>query len=262
LLRRDTALKWLAGGLVFWLLDSLLLMLSQQMAFGAAFLSEVSPGRLLLRLVVLAILFFPLLNSFLKRIGSEKHLQTQNWPYGHAADLWYGAPASPQKSKRLLFYALRLAAALRLNAHEQDKLRRLCYCYDLGVFAIDADRSNTVEWERHIQLGAKIAAQFRMLEVIVPLILAHEEYYNGSGYYCLSGKRIPVQCRILQVVLMFDQVTGGKRPKRKAQLVEALDELTFYAGTVLDPELVRLFQNLMLRPRLEQEEREELLNMS
>ena len=259
MLRSGTAIKWLAGGLAFWLLDSVWLVLSQQTSFTAALLSEVSLPRLLVRLAVLTVLLFPVLNSLLKRAGSRQGLQ--GWPYEHANDLWFGAPASPQKSKRLLFYALRLATALRLNAYEQDKLRRLCYCYDLGMFAIDADRSNDADWERHIQLGAQIAGQFRMLEVIVPLILAHEEYYNGSGYYCLSGSRIPVQCRILQVVLMFDQATGGKRPKRKAELAEALDELTLYAGTVLDPELVGLFQHLMRRPHLEQEEREQLLNM-
>lgn len=258
--RRWASPVWLALGAAIWLGDCALVMLSQKLTFTEALWSGPSAGRLLIRLLVVVVCLFPALNHTFWHWGWRKELKS--WQQGHFADIWQGAPDSTEKSKRILFYALRIANALRLSSYEQDKLRRLCYCYDLGMFVVDGRcQQQALDWERHIQLGARIAGNFRLLETIVPLILTHEEYYNGSGYYCLSGSRIPIQCRILQVALLFDHACGGKRPKRKAALEEALLELSYYAGTVLDPELVIVFQRLMRRPHLEQEEQEQILNL-
>lgn len=231
---------YIMGGAFLWLLDSAYFVFFRRFTLEDALWGGVDPLRLLIRLAVEALLLIAALIHI--RNSSQLKEEINYWPQTPDEELWQGSPYSADKGKRLLFFSLKLAMALRLNKHQQDKLRRLCYCYDIGLFQAAEDAPG-----EHIELGAEIASHFRSLQGIVPLILAHEEYYNGSGYYCLAGERIPVQCRILQVVLMFDNLHQGVVGQGGIPYMAALQELSYYAGTMLDPELVALFQKLMRR---------------
>jgi hypothetical protein len=229
---------YIAGGAFLWILDSAYFVFFRRFTLVEALWSGLEPWRLLVRLAVEALLLIMALVHIRRTAFFKEELSY--WPQTPNEELWQGSPYSEDKGKRLLFFSLKLAIALRLNNRQQDKLRRLCYCYDIGLF-------KTVEDEpgEHIELGADIAAHFKILQDLVPLILAHEEYYNGSGYYCLAGERIPIQCRILQVVLMFDNLHRGIDGRSALPYAVALHELSYYAGTMLDPELVALSQKLM-----------------
>lgn len=231
---------YIMGGSCLWLLDAAFFVFFRELTLREALWGGVEPSRLLIRLTVEAVLLIVALRH-MQLITTHKE-EMNYWPQTPDEELWYGSPYSPDKGKRLLFFSLKLAIALRMNPHAQDKLRRLCYCYDLGLF----NQAEAAAGE-HIELGAAIATHFTSLQSIVPLIRAHEEYYNGSGYYCLAGQRIPIQCRILQVVLMFDNLHQGSREQVGMGYSAALEELSYYAGTMLDPELVELFQRLMRR---------------
>jgi hypothetical protein len=200
----------------------------------------LDPLRLLIRLTVEALLLIVALIHIRRSAHYKEELNY--WPQTPNEELLQGSPYSVDKGKRLLFFALKLAIALPLSKRQQDRLRRFCYCYDIGLF----NAGENVPGE-HIELGAEIVAHFKNLQDIVPLILTHEEYYNGSGYYCLAGERIPIQCRILQVVLMFDNLHRGEEGRAALSYAAALQELSYYAGVMLDPELVALFQKLMRR---------------
>ncbi|MCL1906087.1 MAG: hypothetical protein FWG06_03655 [Clostridiales bacterium] len=231
---------YIMGGAFLWLLDSAYFVFFCRFTMEEALWSGLEPVRLLIRLAVEALLLLAALMHI--RHASLFKEELQYWPQTPGEELWHGSPYSADKGKRLLFFSLKLAIALRLNKRQQDKLRRLCYCYDMGLFRAAEDATG-----EHIELGAEIAAQFKNLQDLVPLILAHEEYYNGSGHYCLAGQRIPLQCRILQVALMFDDLHKGMASRPALPYMAALQELGYYAGTMLDPELVALFQKLMRR---------------
>lgn len=81
---------------------------------------------------------------------------------------------------------------------------------------------------------------------VADLILKHHEWYNGEGYPLnLKGEEIPAECRILAIVDAYDAMTGD-RPYRKAMTAEeAVRELVRCGGTQFDPELVRLFLELL-----------------
>ena len=231
---------YIMGGTLLWLLDSAYIVFFHRLTLEEALWSGLDPLRLLIRLAAEALLLIAALVHIRRSAQFKEELNY--WPQTPNEELYQGSPYSVDRGKRLLFFALKLAIALPLNKRQQDKLRRLCYCYDIGLFSA----AEGVPGE-HIELGAEIAAHFKNLQDIVPLILAHEEYYNGSGYYCLAGEKIPVQCRILQVVLMFDNLQRGVEGRSALSYAAALQELGYYAGTMLDPELVALFQKLMRR---------------
>jgi putative nucleotidyltransferase with HDIG domain len=118
---------------------------------------------------------------------------------------------------------------------------------------------STEEWvimRCHPAWGAEILAQGEGFEVARRIARWHHENIDGSGYPDgLRGDRIPLEARIVRIADAFDAMTHP-RPYQPARAIEwALEELDRYAGTQFDPELARLFIELVrkdagLRDRL------------
>ncbi|MFN2614147.1 MAG: HD-GYP domain-containing protein [Actinomycetota bacterium] len=101
------------------------------------------------------------------------------------------------------------------------------------------------EWEvmkTHPIIGATILQQIPFLRPAIPIVEAHHEQWDGSGYpRGLKGNEIPVPARIFSVVDTFDAMTSD-RPYRRAMSVEAaLEEILKAAGTQFDPEVAAAF---------------------
>jgi putative nucleotidyltransferase with HDIG domain len=108
------------------------------------------------------------------------------------------------------------------------------------------------EWaqmKQHPEIGARIVAPVKKLENVAPLIQAHHEYYNGTGYpQGLKGEQIPLGARILTIVDAFSAMTDPKRLYYTARTREdAVRELRSRKGIQFDPALVEVFVDLMER---------------
>ena len=77
---------------------------------------------------------------------------------------------------------------------------------------------------------------------LVPVIAAHHERLDGSGYgQGLAGDAIPLEARILAVADAYDAMTS-ERPYRAAMSHEAAaDQLLQGCGTQFDDEVVAAF---------------------
>ncbi len=105
------------------------------------------------------------------------------------------------------------------------------------------------EWQvmrTHPLVGAQIVAPIAFLRGAVELVRHHHERFDGSGYPDgLSGERIPLAARVFAVADSFDAMTSD-RPYRSAMGVErALAEVQGGAGTQLDPQIVRVFVQMI-----------------
>ena len=101
--------------------------------------------------------------------------------------------------------------------------------------------------QRHCEIGYRIAQASTDLLPIADWILRHHEWWNGEGYPLgIQGERIPSACRIVAIADAYDAMTND-RPYRKAISHDAaLEELKKYAGIQFDPELVRIFTQILL----------------
>jgi HD-GYP domain-containing protein (c-di-GMP phosphodiesterase class II) len=86
---------------------------------------------------------------------------------------------------------------------------------------------------------------------ILPIILAHHEKFDGSGYNDASGEGIPLEARVLTVADVYDSLTSD-RPYRKAMSpFEAKDIIIKGSGTEFDPKVVKAFVKAFTRGEME-----------
>jgi len=101
---------------------------------------------------------------------------------------------------------------------------------------------------RHPEIGARILRNIDVLRDVAPVILHHQERFDGvqegefPGYPAgLRGEEIPLGARIIAVVDAFDAMTTD-RPYRQALVVqEAVAVLRAESGKQFDPLVVDTF---------------------
>ena len=90
--------------------------------------------------------------------------------------------------------------------------------HDIGKLAIDESllkkpgKLTPEEFEivkKHPEIGYKILAPVTMLAPVAPMVLYHQEWFNGKGYpEGLSGEEIPLGARIVAVLDAWAAMTS------------------------------------------------------
>jgi HD-GYP domain-containing protein (c-di-GMP phosphodiesterase class II) len=131
--------------------------------------------------------------------------------------------------------ALRWAAPL----HDVGKVRiRPQLLGKAGPLTLD----EVAEIRGHPAAGARLVIEMRRFHDALPYVLFHHERWDGGGYPAgLSGRRIPIEARILAIADAFDAMISP-RPYRHALAHDhALAEVEAGAGTQFDPVAAELF---------------------
>jgi len=153
---------------------------------------------------------------------------------------------------RVQGYAMGLARALDVtDATTLQAIEAAALLHDTGKIAIPEHilnkpgRLSPVEFETmksHVDVGAEILSSIDFPYPVVPIVEAHHENWDGSGYpRGLRGEAIPIGARILGVVDCFDALTSD-RPYRPALGEEdAIAIVMERRGTFYDPAVVDTF---------------------
>ena len=164
-------------------------------------------------------------------------------------------PYTHGHSERVTEYALMIADALQLEERERQKLKYAATLHDIGKIGIagrvlNKPGSLTDEEYSHVkthpELGDSIIEPVEFLQGPRPIILHHHEHYDGKGYPVgLKGKDIPLCARILSVADAFEAMRSDRPYRRALPLEKARRELMRNAGTQFDPEIVKIFLELL-----------------
>ncbi len=164
-------------------------------------------------------------------------------------------PYTHGHSTRVTDYSVAMAEEMGLPGYEVDIIRNAGILHDVGKIGIREDilqkpgrltAEETREMRDHPLIGVRILQSVRLLEPVLPLVYHHQEKYDGSGYpEGLAGDIIPLGSRIIAVADAFEAMTSD-RPYRAALPIQvARDEVERLAGTQFDPQVVRVFLNLL-----------------
>ena len=166
--------------------------------------------------------------------------------------------------QRFQVYADGLARAMAIDDDDIRGIKTAALLHDIGNLAVPEHilgkpgaltEEEFQKLQIHPRVGADIVESVPFPYPVAPLILAHHEHWDGSGYpNGLAGDQIPLGARVLTVVDFFAALLTD-RPYRPAKSFgEAIAMLREHAGTVLDPTLVDKFLEIL--PELEQRVRE------
>jgi putative nucleotidyltransferase with HDIG domain len=164
-------------------------------------------------------------------------------------------------SYRTSIYASKIAAYLGFSPSRIEDIRAAALLHDIGKLDISrqllykAARLSQEEYEgvkQHVNKGADMLEPIGgPLGRIIPIILAHHDKYDGSGYHASSGEEIPMEARVISVADVYDSLTSD-RPYRKAMSpFDAKEIIVKGSGTDFDPTLVRAFLEAFSKGEME-----------
>jgi diguanylate cyclase (GGDEF)-like protein/putative nucleotidyltransferase with HDIG domain len=166
-------------------------------------------------------------------------------------------PYTQGHSKKVSAYAAMIAQGLSLGPAEIEEMRLAGLLHDVGKVGIPeailnkAGPLDASEWDTmksHTQLGAKLLEPLGTLGRIQKMVLHHHEFYDGSGYPdCLGGEQIPFGARIIAIADAYDTITSDRTYKKARTPDDAFAELERCSATQFDPELLRVFIEVMRR---------------
>ncbi len=158
-------------------------------------------------------------------------------------------------SSRVAYYASTLIKEMGYSDQDVNDVYYVGLLHDIGKIGIPdsilnksgkltSDEYHLMKF--HSVIGAELLSKMDTDERLIQGIRSHHERYDGTGYPDgLKGEEIPKIARILCIADSYDAMTSNRvyRHRLTAEQVEA--EIMKNAGTQFDPELARIFCNLI-----------------
>ncbi len=158
-------------------------------------------------------------------------------------------------SRRVADYVASLAKIMGISGEEQEAIKSAALLHDVGTVLIGEQilskpgRLTDQEYyfvQQHPEMGQRVIAGVEFLKGTRPHIRHHHERFDGKGYPDgLSGEKIPLGARMISVTEAFDCITCDCTFQPKRGQREAMDEIERHAGTQFDPEIARIFLEII-----------------
>ena len=154
--------------------------------------------------------------------------------------------------QRVQVYAIEIGKELGLDESQIEALRAGALLHDIGKLAVPEHiiskpgRLTREEFDKmkiHPVVGAEILERVQFPYPVTPIVRAHHEKWNGSGYPDgLKGEEIPIGARILACVDCLDALASDRQYRRALPLDEAMQRVVAESGISFDPRVVDILQ--------------------
>ena len=133
-------------------------------------------------------------------------------------------------------------------------LARAAFLHDIGKMAIPdgilrkpgplTDEEKKL-MRTHCEVGYHMLIRIPFLKDSAEIVLAHQEFYDGSGYpRGLRGDQIPVGARIFTIADSLDAMISDRPYRRALPMPHAREEIRRCSGSQFDPEVVKVFLSI------------------
>ena len=160
-----------------------------------------------------------------------------------------------EHSLRVYELVKRMALKFGFKSKALNNFTKAAYYHDLGKVKIPDDilnkpdqlsASEFEEIKLHVQHSKEMILE-NFNHDVFDIIIQHHERYNGSGYpFGLKGEEICLEARILAVCDSYDAMITDRVYKKGKSIEIALIELRELAGILYDPEVVKVFIDMIL----------------
>jgi response regulator RpfG family c-di-GMP phosphodiesterase len=156
--------------------------------------------------------------------------------------------------QRVTAFTISIAKAMPVPNPYLPVLARAAFLHDIGKMAIpdiilrkpgalDDDEKQIMR--RHCQIGYDMLIRIPFLRDAAEIVLAHQEFFNGTGYpRGLKEEQIPLGARIFTVADSLDAMISDRPYRRALPMAHAREEIRRCAGTQFDPKVVEVFMSI------------------
>jgi putative nucleotidyltransferase with HDIG domain len=166
-------------------------------------------------------------------------------------------------SERVTDLAVNIGRRLGLPTKDLETLHRGGLLHDIGKIGIPAailDKPGKLNAEElqlmreHVRIGARILEPIPGFEDVLPIVLQHHEWYDGSGYPDrLAGESISLHARIFALADCYDALISARPYRPALDHTQVMEMIWKESGTHFDPEVVEAFHRLMSEEILPEE---------
>lgn len=145
-----------------------------------------------------------------------------------------------------------LADALALPAAVRERAVLAARLHDIGTLAVPEltrpGPRTAEQWavvRQHPQVGADILHGIPGVGHLAPIVRAHHEHMDGTGYPDrLVGQQIPIEARLVAVCDAWSAITTQRVHNTARTHLDARAELQRCAGSQFDPDIAHTFLGL------------------
>lgn len=160
--------------------------------------------------------------------------------------------ATHQHLRRVRTYVEEIGKDMHLSDLELDGLRAAALLHDIGKLAVPEHilskpgKMTAEEFEKmkiHPIVGAEILDCVGFPCPVVPIVEAHHEKWDGTGYpFGLKGEEIPIGARILSAVDSLDALASDRQYRRALPMDQAMAQIESLSGKSFDPRVVEVLK--------------------
>lgn len=164
-------------------------------------------------------------------------------------------------SYRVSVYATQIAVEMGFNEERIEDIRAAALLHDIGKLETSREVLNKAakltneernEIKTHVQKGVNLLSPVAgSLRRVLPIILAHHDKFDGSGYNSTKGEAIPIEARVISVADVYDALISDRPYRQGLSPFEARDIILKGEGSDFDPQVIRAFESAFQKQRLE-----------
>ena len=164
-------------------------------------------------------------------------------------------PYTKGHSDRVSEFSVLIGKHLNLPEEELENLRLGGLFHDVGKIGIPdsillKDTKLTddeySEIKNHPAIGVHILSNATIFADILPIVKHHHEKFDGNGYPSrIAGKDIPYLARIAAIADTFDAMTSKRTYRDPLDITVVKQEIERCSGTQFDPEIAKVFLDIL-----------------
>src|SRR2546427_488135 len=156
--------------------------------------------------------------------------------------------------QRVTAFCISIAKAMPVPELYLPVLARAAFLHDIGKMAIPdgilrkpgpLNDDEKAVMRKHCEIGYNVLIRIPFLRDAAEIVLAHQEFYDGSGYpRGLKSDQIPLGARIFAIADALDAMISDRPYRRALPMSHAREEIKRCSGSQFDPEVVKVFMSI------------------